>query len=54
VKPLARVVSLLRHGLHRRAYDLHRNGHREAALTLWAIVEELDDLLTHLTDRRRP
>jgi len=47
---LKTILRILRDGLHRRAYDLHGNNHREAALTLWAIVDVLDDLL----DRTEP
>jgi len=50
------VTAALRHlrdGLHRRAYHLHQGGRQEAALTLWAIVDELDDLIHRITQRRR-
>lgn len=47
------VLRLLRMGLHRRAFEHHSRGHAEAAQALWAVVEELDDLLNRLTERRR-
>ena len=48
---MKRALRLLRDRVHRRAYDLHPN-HPEAALTLWALVDELDDLLDRLSKRR--
>jgi len=38
-----------RAGLHRSAQDLDANGHPEAAVALWAVVNVLDDLLNRLT-----
>ena len=46
------ALRLLRMGLHRRAYELHSHGRAEAAQAVWAVVEELDDLLNQFTERR--
>lgn len=46
------ALRLMRGRLHHRAYRLHGTGHTEAAQALWAVVEELDDLI-HLIARRR-
>jgi hypothetical protein len=43
----------LRARLHERAYDLHSHGRSEAAQALWAVVEELDVILTRLDQRSR-
>jgi hypothetical protein len=47
------LIRELRDRLHARAYEQHSRGHAEAAQALWAVVEELDVLLTHLKERRR-
>jgi hypothetical protein len=46
------ALRLLRMGLHRRAFELHSRGLAEAAQALWAVVEEIDVLLTRLARRR--
>lgn len=46
------ALRLMRGRLHDRAYQLHARGHAEAAQAIWAVVEELDDLI-HLIARRR-
>ena len=43
----------LRAGLHARAFELNSQGRSEATQAVWAVVEEIDDLLTRLDERRR-
>lgn len=47
------ALRFLRNRLHASAQDLSDRGHREAAQALWAVVDDLDELLIHLTRRRR-
>lgn len=47
------ALRLMRGRLHARAYELHGRGHSEAAQAIWAVVEELDDLINLITSRRR-
>jgi hypothetical protein len=47
------ALRLMRGRLHERAYRLHTTGHSEAAHALWAVVEELDDLINLIARRRR-
>lgn len=47
------ALRLMRGRLHERAYRLHATGHAEAAQALWAVVEELDDLINLIARRRR-
>lgn len=47
------ALRLMRARLHGRAYQLHGSGHSEAAQAIWAVVEELDDLINLITRRRR-
>jgi len=46
-------VRALRAGLHAQAYELNSKGQSQAAQALWAVVEQLDDLLARLDERRR-
>jgi hypothetical protein len=48
VRVAARLLRELRARLHTRAYELHAHGRTEAAQALWAVVGELDVLLTQL------
>lgn len=50
---MTRALAALRAGLHRSAQNLLADGHREAAQALWAVVEELDDLIIFIANRRR-
>lgn len=43
------ALRLLRAGLHARAFALNSRGRTEAAQAVWAVVEEIDDLLNQLT-----
>ena len=47
------ALRLMRGRLHHRAYALHGRGNAEAAQAIWAVVEELDDLINLITRRRR-
>ena len=47
------ALRLMRGRLHERAFSLHAHGHAEAAQAIWAVVEELDDLINLITRRRR-
>jgi len=44
------AVRQLRARLHARAFELNSHGLTQAAQALWAVVEELDDLLTQLDE----
>jgi len=46
------ALRLLRAGLHKRAFELNSHGRAEAAQAVWAVVEELDDLLIELDEGR--
>lgn len=47
------ALRLVRGRLSDRARTMSRTGHPEAAQALWAIVEEIDDLIISMARRRR-
>jgi hypothetical protein len=47
------VLRLVRGRLDDRARQLVKSGHREAAQALWVLVEEIDELLIDMAQRRR-
>jgi hypothetical protein len=47
------VLRLVRGRLNGRAAQLVKSGHREAAQALWVLVEEIDELLIDMAQRRR-
>ena len=47
---VGRLLGDMRARLHARAFELNSHGLTQAAQALWAVVEELDDLLTQLDE----